>query len=222
GETVEFDGEELRLAATGLYTLRVLPEGEGAYELSIAGTVPRSVVRTSATLSGPSDEDAYAVSSVAGGVLSAQAQGEFGPARIAVLDPAGRTVAEADGLLRGLTLPVTGDYSVVVSGPAGEYDLVCSVTPPQPEEQRLQGADLLRVEAADGLIELTVVGAEDDPADNVVLIGDAAVQPEGGSLSGGRGLLRARMPADQPAGESEISFIADGEQSESVSIQVAP
>ncbi|MFO7955640.1 MAG: hypothetical protein R6X33_00890, partial [Candidatus Brocadiia bacterium] len=87
---------------------------------------------------------------------------------------------------------------------------------------RLQGADLLRVEAADGLIELTVVGAEDDPADNVVLIGDAAVQPEGGSLSGGRGLLRARVPADQPAGDCKVSFIADGEQSEASEVVAQP
>jgi hypothetical protein len=131
-------------------------------------------------------------------------------------------MAQADGLLRGVALPVTGDYSVVVSGPAGEYDLVCSVTPPQIEEQRLQGAALLRVEAAGGLIELTVVGAEDSAADNVVLIGDAAVEPEGGSLSGGRGLLRARVPAAQPAGKCEVSFIAHGEQSQNATVEVAP
>jgi len=111
GEVVELDGENMALAATGLYTLRVLPEGEGSYELSVKGTVPRSVVRRGATLAGASDEAAYAVASVAGGVLSARAVGELGPAHLAVLDPAGRTVAEADGLLRGLPLPLTGDYA---------------------------------------------------------------------------------------------------------------
>jgi hypothetical protein len=229
GETVEIDGEELTLAATGLYTVRVLPEGEGSYELSVKGTVPRSVVRTSARLSGPSDEDTYTVPSVAGGVLSARAAGELGPAHIAVLDPAGRTLAEAVGLLQSAVLPVAADYTVVVTGTEGEYELVVNVTPPAEEALRLEGPGIVRVAqaevAAGALMELTVIGADDDVSGNVLLVGGAAVEPEEGGEGGvrsGRGSLRVRVPLDLGPGECPVTLIAEGEESEPATVHVVP
>ncbi|MFO7956306.1 MAG: PPC domain-containing protein, partial [Candidatus Brocadiia bacterium] len=223
GETVEFDGEELRLAATGLYTLRVLPDGTGAYELTIDGTVPRSVVRTTATLSGPSDEDAYALCSVAGGVLSARAQGEFGPAHLAVQDPAGRTVAEADSLLRGLLLPVTGDYSVVVSGEGEmEYGLTALVRQPDVPVMDSEGPMLLGHQPSStpvgALLELTVSGVEDDSV--VVLLDGKPLQPEAIALSDGAGSLSVRVPAGTPRGSHRIQILSGGERSLPHTIEV--
>ncbi|MFO7959195.1 MAG: C25 family cysteine peptidase [Candidatus Brocadiia bacterium] len=226
-ETVEMDRKPLALPATGLYTLRVLPGGsEGRYELRITGKVPRSLLRTSAALSDPSDMATYSIPSVAGGTLTARAYSESGPLRLAVTDPAGRLLAEADGVLRGLSLPVTGEYGLAVTGGQGEYEVVCLATPPQPEAQRIEGAMLIRTapqEAAPGSpIELTVVGAARNPGDNAVLFGGTVVEPESGSLRAGRGVLRARVPADQPAGECEVSFIAHGEQSGAATVSVRP
>jgi hypothetical protein len=67
-----------------------------------------------------------------------------------------------------------------------------------------------------------VVGAARNPGDNAVLFGRTAVEPESGSLRAGRGVLRARVPADQPAGECPVSFIAEGEQSLAAMVHVAP
>ncbi len=229
--------ETLRLAATGLYTLRVLAGAEeGQFRLWIDGSLPAATGQSASTLGGPDDRDVYAFGAVGGSVLAARAEAEGWTPVLEVLDPAGRPVtpdAVVGGfpgrtILSGLTLPETGDYRLRVTAegdPEEPYSLVWKASPPAQEKQRIQGPVLLDVrpqEVSPGsALSLTVVGVHQDLGAPAIRFGDQWLKPQAASLRDGRGTLEVRVPPDAPAGTVPVHVLHWGEDTNSIEVTVS-
>ena len=71
-------------------------------------------------------------------------------------------------------------------------------------------------------VTLTVVGADDDVARNVVFLNGAPIPVREGTLRDGRGTLTVTVPPDAPSGPCSVSFAASGERSNHVTLLLAP
>ncbi|MFO8007284.1 MAG: hypothetical protein R6V05_06055, partial [Candidatus Brocadiia bacterium] len=137
--------------------------------------------------------------------------------------------------LSGYVLPDSGEpyesgaYTVRVisaGGSGGAYEVVYATRAPAAEELKIQDARLLGTSPSESVqagaqLQLKVVGAGQSASDSVVILGGRELAPEGASLTTGSGSLYVTVPADL-SGEQAISFRSGGEQSNVLTIQVAP
>ncbi len=233
------------LPQSGLYTVRLLPAGAGTvvYKLSCSGKPPAVKLKDAGTLTSGVDTGDAGFAAQAGSIAKISVSSkDFDPA-ITVLDPAGKTLtlsgyvqSAGKAYVKALPLPdtgkpyETGDYTVRVSsanGSYGNYTLVAGVKAPKAGSLKLLDAQLLGTSAKAGVapggqLQLKVVGADPTAADNVVVLGARTLTPTSVSLKGGKGSIYVTVPADMPTGATTVSFIAGGEKSAELDLQIVP
>jgi parallel beta-helix repeat protein len=233
------------LAQSGLYTVRLLPAGagSGAYTLGISGKPPAVKLRTSGSLASGGDSQDVPFTAQAGSLVNISVSSTlFNPA-LAVLDPAGAPLAlsgytQSGGkaAVKGLLLPDTGkpyqagQYVVRVTsdnGGSGAFALLAAAKAPKPASLKLLDAQLLGTSAKTGVapgaqLQLKVAGAGATAGANSVHLGDRTLTPSSISIKGGKGSLYVAVPADMPAGEATVYFVAAGERSQPLTVQVTP
>ncbi len=233
------------LPQSGLYTVRLMPAGAGAltYKLSCSGKAPSVKLKVGGTLTNGGDSEDATFAAQAGSLAKIKVSSKTFDPVIGIFDPAGNPVplsgySQSGGkaAVGGTLLPdtgkpyETGDYTVRVTsanGGSGDYTLVAGVKAPKAGSLKLLDAQLLGSSAKSGvapggMLQLKVVGAGPTAADNVVVLGGRTLTPSSVSLKAGKGSLYVTVPGDMPYGPTTVSFLAGGEKSAELDLQIIP